>query len=137
MFENNGYILLSRKMFNSDFWHAEKFSRAQAWVDMIFLAYNKESEIRVRGIAVPIERGQVVVPLSYLERRWRWSKNKIQRFLGDLTRYGYITQIKGRPVTVIVINKYNDYQPYSDSQDLVESSATAKNHHNSERQEII
>ncbi|KKM27895.1 hypothetical protein LCGC14_1570130 [marine sediment metagenome] len=54
---HRGYIKLWRKLQNSSLWLDEKFTRGQAWVDLICLANHKNGYIRKRGvrsIRVPI-----------------------------------------------------------------------------------
>ena len=40
-----GWISLYRSILNNDFWLSEKFTRGQAWVDLLLLAKYKEGFI--------------------------------------------------------------------------------------------
>jgi len=105
-----GWIKLHRRISNNHLWTDEPFTRGQAWVDLLLLANYKTGHIRVRGVKVELERGQVGWSRLKLSRRWNWSRGKVDRFLNELEEDKQIKQQKDRVTSVITIVKYQDYQ---------------------------
>jgi hypothetical protein len=105
-----GYILLHRKMGNNPLWLEQKFSRGQAWVDLIMLTNHKPGYIRKRGIKIPINRGECGWSVLALAARWRWSRGKVQRFLDELQDEQQIVQQKSKLTTIIKLVNYEAYQ---------------------------
>lgn len=115
---DGGYILLWRKFFEHRYWTKKrKFSEAEAWVDMIAMASFRDREILVGQTAVKLARVEFLGSVRFLAKRWRWSKDRVQRFLAagktaceiapkTSTAEGY---------TYLVVN-YDDYQLLPDSE---------------------
>ena len=109
---HRGYIKLWRKMQDDDLWNAEKFTRGQAWVDLIMLANHKPQTIIIRGIATKIRRGQLAYSELSLSTRWKWSRGKTRRFLQLLESQNEqkIVQQKNNVTSLITIKNYERYQ---------------------------
>ena len=115
---HQGYIKLWRRLKDSNFWLSEKFTKAQAWVDLLMLANHKPGFIRKRGIRVDLERGQMGWSERELSERWKWSRGKTRRFLSELCsekESKMIPQIE--PQKKNVTSKYNivNYELYQDN----------------------
>ncbi len=112
--KKHGWFTLSRELLNDKMWLAERFSKGQAWADLIGLAMFKDGEIEVRGCLINIDRGQVGYSQESLAKRWKWSRNKVKRFLNYLETAQQITQhnehINKYLKTVITITNYDLYQ---------------------------
>jgi len=106
----DGYIKLWRKLQDNPIWYLEKFTRGQAWVDLLMLASHKEHCFLKRGIKIKQPRGVVGVSVIGLADRWQWSRGKVQRFLDDLETEQQIEQQKSRLTTLIKIINYSVYQ---------------------------
>ena len=76
-----GWVAIYRKLVCSNLWLKQKFTKGQAWVDLIILANHKDSVIEKRGNQITIKRGQVGWSELALSTRWKWSKNKTTEFL--------------------------------------------------------
>jgi hypothetical protein len=109
---HRGYIKLWRRITDSEFWTSEKFSRAQAFVDMIILANHKDTYFRARGQRIAVKRGQLAYSEGTLSDRWRWSRGKVRRFLEELESETEqkIVQHKSNVTTLITIINYDEYQ---------------------------
>lgn len=105
-----GYIKLHREIQQHPIWVGERFSRGQAWVDLLLSAQHAGRSFRVRGNLVTLSRGQVGHSKSYLAGRWKWDRKTVQRFLDDLQDDGMITQQKSKVVTVVTIINYGTWQ---------------------------
>jgi hypothetical protein len=109
---HRGYIKLWRKLRDNPMWLSEKFTRGQAWVDLLLLANHKKSMVDIRGIVVELEPGQVLGCERYLSKRWLWSRGKVRRFLQFLVQQTepQISLQKNNVSTVISILNWNTYQ---------------------------
>ena len=105
-----GYISIHRKIFDNEFYFLEKFTFASAWIDLLLLANYKDGSILVRGNLIPIKRGQVGWSEVALAKRWKWSRDKVRRYLTRLSDSGQIIQQKNFVSTVLTIVNYDKYQ---------------------------
>ena len=104
------FFHVNRELLNSDRWLSEPFTRGQAWVDIFGLAQHTPSFIRVRGIKVDIKRGQLGYSQVTLSKRWKWSRNKVRRYLEELEKNGDIEQENTGVTTLITVKKYDIWQ---------------------------
>ena len=107
---SDGWIVLHRKITDNDMWRSEKFTKAQAWIDMILLANFEDSMFFVRGNEVQVKRGQIAWSESKLGKRWKWSRDKVRRFLRWLKTRQQIIQHNSPILNIIEIVNYNEYQ---------------------------
>ena len=133
MAKNNGWIKLHRLLLDHPHWLAEPFTRGQAWVDLLLLANHKEGYVRKRGVLVVVDRGCVAWSERALAERWRWSREKVRRFLKELIDRKQISRIVS-PKTIpkntsvsslICITKYDEYQ-MGETEDRTENETTNK-----------
>ena len=114
---SDGWIKIHRSILDDELYLAEKFTKLQAWLDLLLLAEFKPKSIFVRSIKVKVERGQLAMPIRDLAKRWKWGINKVQSFLRELEGTGKIDIKKGNTINVITICKYDKYQgSYGDMQ---------------------
>ena len=118
---DKGYISLWRSIQDNEMWFEEPFTRAQAWIDLLLLANHKTTYMRVRGIRLEVERGQIGRSKETLADRWKWSRSKVMRFLDELENDGMIeqqTSIKNsRLPRIISIVNYEKYQQNEQQKD--------------------
>lgn len=105
-----GYVKINRSIVEDEMYFSEKFTRTQAWIDLILIANFNPSCIYVRGVKIPIARGMLAYSLDTLAVRWKWSRGKVIRFLLDLERQKKIIQQKNHIITRISIINYSKYQ---------------------------
>jgi len=109
--KNKGWIRLHRKIEENSLWFLEPFTKAQAWVDLFLNANHKDGIIAIRGNVIPIKRGQIGWSELTMVSRWKWSKNRVRRFLKLLEVEQQIKQQKDRYITTIItILNYENYQ---------------------------
>ena len=106
----NGYIKLYRKIQDNELWHLEKFTKSQAWIDMILLANHKENIFFVRGNEIKVNRGQLAWAERTLAKRWHWSRKKVRNFLEWLKSRQQILIEKSNIISIVTIQNYNQYQ---------------------------
>ena len=107
---NDGWIKLHRSIMDHPLYHAEPFTRLQAWVDLLLMANIDRRVMLVRGVRIEVERGQVVQSKDYLAGRWRWSRWKVARFFNLLEDEGMILQHSSTIISQITIVNYDNYQ---------------------------
>ena len=105
-----GWVSIYRTLAKSNLWLKQKFTKGQAWIDMILLANHKDGVIEKRGNQISIKRGQLGWSELALSYRWKWSRNKTTRFLKWLENEQQIIQHRSRITTLITIVNYNKYQ---------------------------
>jgi DNA replication protein DnaD len=81
-------------------------------VDLLLLANHSENSFRVRGNLVFVSRGEVARSEDSLAQRWKWSRNKVRRFIAELSEKTaqQIEQQKSPILSKIRIINYNLYQ---------------------------
>ena len=102
---NEGYIILPRALIDDDYFE-QKFTKAQALIDLYMLAAYKERTFYIRGNKVTVQRGQVAMGVRSFAERWQWSKNTVTRYLKELEKRGKIGTQKSSVINVITLNYY-------------------------------
>lgn len=111
---DSGWVKLHRQIFDGDLWLLEPFTKAMAWVDLFGNANHEDGIFSVRGNIVKIKRGQLGWSELTMAKRWRWSRDKVRRFLKWLETRQQIEQQKSKLTTIILIVNYEKYQLSSD-----------------------
>ena len=118
MGKERGYIKIYRI---GDNWKADELFKAEplckwaAWVDLISLAEFRDGTIYVHKAEVKTKRGSVYVSIRKLAERWRWSVNKVIRFLKTLESQGKTETLNGSLINCISILNYDKYQGNGDT----------------------
>ena len=113
---NKGYIRLHRQVQDCWVWFADKkFSKGQAWVDLLMLANHQEKKIIFNGEPMVISRGQYLTSIRSLAERWGWSKDSVARFLTATANDKMIKKESDSHRTLITIVNYGVYQ-YSENE---------------------
>lgn len=105
-----GWISVHRKITENPMYFSEKFTRMQAWIDMLLIANHTEGYFYIRGNKVVVKRGQIGLGQDRLASRWQWSRGKVQRFLCELENSKQIVRLKNNVTTLISIVNYENYQ---------------------------
>lgn len=107
-----GYIKLHRQLQDCWIWTEDRFSRGQAWVDMILMANHSDKKVIFKEGIITVERGQFITSIRKLADRWQWSVNTVRKFLTILESDGMITRESNSKRTVICITQYEKYQGF-------------------------
>ena len=105
-----GYIKLHRRLMESPIWTSEKFTRGQAWVDLILKANAQPGYVRKHGSRINLERGDVGYSIKELSRQWGWSESKTRRYLKELEDDGMVTLKKTNVSCTITLLNYDYWQ---------------------------
>lgn len=87
-----------------------KYSRFEAWVDLLLEANHDDEKIMFDGSLITVKRSENLTSLRKLSERWRWSITKVNSFLKILEEDEMITVKKDTKKTVITIVNYDLYQ---------------------------
>lgn len=107
-----GYIPISRRLFEHPFWCEERiYSRFEAWIDLLQEARFEDTEELINNRLVTVIRGQIPISLRFLGNRWGWSTKKVNSFLDMLLSAKMITKETPKETgqTVITICNYDKY----------------------------
>ncbi len=107
----SNWISLHRKIrCNPLFNQKRKFSRFEAWVDMLMEANYKEKKWLSGNEMIPVKRGSFITSELKLMDRWQWSKSKVRAFLKLLENEEMIVKKTDTKRTTIFIVNYDYYQ---------------------------
>ncbi len=110
MTDYKGWIQLHRKMTDNPLWTCEKFTRGQAWIDLLLLANHTDNYFYLREHKIIVKRGQVGYSQLALSERWKWSRSKVKKFLNDLEKEQQVVQHINKSTSIVTIVNYEIYQ---------------------------
>lgn len=107
-----GWIKLYRNI--TDNWiykEKRKFSKFEAWLDILLFANYKDNKFLFEGKLLEIKRGQILTSEVKLANKWDWSRKKVRNFLKLLQDDGMIVKmiIPNKGIIIEIVN-YDDYQ---------------------------
>jgi hypothetical protein len=106
-----GWISLHRQIFNHWLYQERRvFSKMEAWIYLLLTANHEDARFALGNEIVHAKKGDVVTSEIKLMERWKWSKEKVRRFLKVLEDDGMIAKKSDRKKTVISIVNYCNYQ---------------------------
>lgn len=105
-----GWIKLHRQIIENEFYFSEKFTKVQAWIDLLLLATHKERTVCIRGIEIILKPGQLCYSQKSLAARWNWNVKTVERYLNSLKKREMVDTKKTNITTIISIKKWFLYQ---------------------------
>lgn len=87
-----------------------KFSRFEAWIDILMMVNHTDNKIMHDGDLITVKRGQRITSLRQLGERWSWSITKVDKYLKTLESDGMLIVKKDTKKTVLTVVNYDDYQ---------------------------
>ena len=110
----SGWIALHRKILDNPIWNMDKYSKAQAFLDLVLRANHKDNSIFIGNQEMLIKRGQILTSQSKLAERWGWDRKTVKFFILFLTRERMVLYKTDRKIqhgfTLITIINYDAYQ---------------------------
>jgi DNA-binding transcriptional regulator YhcF (GntR family) len=107
---DKGWFSVHRSLSDHWLWKKEKFTKGQAWVDLVMLANHKKKKVMIKGRLITIERGEQIRSKVTLAKTWKWNERTVTRFLELLKSEGMITTKSTELTTHISICNYNTFQ---------------------------
>lgn len=106
-----GWIKLSRSLLEHEIWLCEKFTKGQAWVDLLLMTNHKDAKIVISGSIETVKRGSLITSISKLSDRWKWNRRTVRRWLDKCSSNGMLTvKTCAGKCTVITIENYEKWQ---------------------------
>ena len=108
-----GWIKLYRQVQDCWIWQdKEPYDKRSAWVDLLLTANHHDKKILFNGELITIERGQILTSIRQLSAKWKWSVNKVYRFMKLLESENMLQKESNKDRTLITIVKYEVYQSH-------------------------
>lgn len=117
-------IKLYRSSQDNHLYFLEPFTKRQAWQDLLLTANHKDWKIIVRWNIIDIKRWQNWYSEGTLAKRWKWSRNKVRRYLNYLETIQQIEQQKSKVKSTITLINYDKYQTNDTTDDTTERHQT-------------
>lgn len=108
----NGWIALHRTIQDHWLFSFNQPDKALAWIDLLLSASHSDHTFPIKGRPVRIRRGQVALSQITMQKRWRWSQNKVKRFLNRLKTERMIEFETNDLTTIVTILNYNAFQDH-------------------------
>lgn len=83
-----GWVRLHRQLAEHELWLRDRFSRGQAWVDLLMSANYVERHVAPHDVTV--KRGQILTSQGALATRWQWNRETVRLFLRELEAGGML-----------------------------------------------
>lgn len=104
------FYKMERGWLDSDVFGGEPYTEREAWAWMIGEAHYIEVETPLLGRRVKLKRGQFSHSIRFMADKFKWSKNKVDRFLKKLELWDMIQTESGTGQNIITICNYSKYQ---------------------------
>lgn len=110
----NNWIKLNRDIQNHWIYKEKrKFSKYEAWIDLIMMANHEEHKFIFGGELIKVRRGEIITSEIKLMEKFRWSKSKLRLFLELLEKDEMIEKKTTSKRTSVFIKNYNKFQDKS------------------------
>lgn len=121
-----GWIKTYRQIQDCWIWKVdEPFDRRSAWLDLLLSANHKDVKLLFNGNLIDVKRGQLITSVRNLANKWKWSKDRVLKFLRVLENDTMIERDSDNHRTLITIVNYGVYQDKQDTENTEESTQTS------------
>lgn len=115
--KDTGWVRIHRKIQDCWIWNVDTpFDERSAWIDLFMLANHKDVKMFFRGELITVKRGERITSIRTLANRWKWSRDKVSRFLKLLEADNMITRDSDNHRTLLSIVNYGVYQDWTDTE---------------------
>jgi hypothetical protein len=106
----DGWLKLHRSLADHWLFDFKEPDKALAWIDLLIMARHTEGQVKLKGRVQIVKRSQVAMSQLSLQKRWKWSQNKVKRFLNLLKKHGMADFETNDLTTIITICNFDSYQ---------------------------
>ena len=108
---HDGWIRLYRKLQECWVWEdKEPFDKRSAWIDLLLTANHADAKLLFNGELITVQRGQILTSVRKLSVKWKWSVNKVYRFLKLLESDEMLQKESDKDRTLLTIINYSIFQ---------------------------
>ena len=107
---SSGWIKLYRQLQDCWIWLKEPFDKRSAWVDLLLTANHSDKKILFNGELITVKRGQILTSVRKLSAKWKWSVNKVYRFIKLLEDDEMLQKESDKDRTLLTIENYSIFQ---------------------------
>jgi len=109
--KKEGWIKLHRKICqNPLFKEVRKFSKFEAWIDILLSANHKDNEIFAGFEKIIVRRGEFITSEVKLSKKWGWHRSTVRKFLAVLIFEKMLLQKCTTKYTALTVVNYEEYQ---------------------------
>lgn len=132
-----GYYKMARGWHDSEMFLDSAFDERSAWSWLISEARWQDGVVSVNGKPHPIKRGQVYASVRFMAEKFKWSKDRVTRFLKRAEQWGMISTDTRTGQNLITICNYSRYQDTKDDtkDSPVDTNKDAHKDSNKDKQE--
>jgi hypothetical protein len=106
-----GYIKLYRKIKENKYWlEPRKFSKAEAWIDLLLRAGFKNNELVLGNQDLSLKAGEFVTSQKKLAEAWKWDRETVNVYLRRLKTDEMLDYRTSNKFTQITICNWDNYQ---------------------------
>jgi hypothetical protein len=116
-----GVVTKPKEIAEYELLNQEPYCRRAAFDDLWVLANDRPATIKVNGRDVVLKVGQLAWAIGSLARRWRWSDEKVRKFLVLLQDERLVTFETSRTTTTIEVMDYAVYNDRTGTKSVTES----------------
>lgn len=135
-----GWIKLYRKLRENKYWlEPRRFSKAEAWIDILLMASHKDVEFILGNITIYLKKGQLLRSQVKLAEKWGWNRETVNNYLKMLKRDGQIDYKTSNKYTIITVLNWSNYQGLSSDNPATNpvANSTSKQHQNNTKSGTI
>lgn len=107
---SSGYVKFYRSLIDHKFWLEGDFDKGKAWADLLVRARWQDGTQTIGKHQFEVKRGQFCGSVKELARRWKWSRNRVYRFLEELEKEGMAEHHNNVVTSLITITNFEQYQ---------------------------
>lgn len=108
---SSGWIKLYIQLQDCWIWlDKEPFDKRSAWVDLLLTANHSDKKILFNGELITVKRGQILTSVRKLSAKWKWSVNKVYRFIKLLEDDEMLQKESDKDRTLLTIANYSVFQ---------------------------
>ncbi len=107
---DEGWIKIHRRLMDHPLWKGEKFTKGQAWVDILLRVNHEENEVVIGNQIVVVKPGQTLWSMLKMADRWGWSRKRVNNFLNGLQKRKMVTTERTTKYTIVTVVNWDVHQ---------------------------
>lgn len=104
------FYKMERGWLDHEAWEGAPYSEREAWVWLIEEARWEDGAARNGLRRVPVKRGQVYASIRFMAEKFKWSTNRVLRYIEMLKNWDMVETATETGQTIITIKNYSKYQ---------------------------